>query len=67
MDQIPYALVQRACFQAAERGEDWMVCEIDHQDDRRLEAHPLDYRDDPEFEAFCGEIVMIFYPDGTTD
>ena len=57
----------RAELLAHVRGEPYMVCEIDHEDSRRLEVHPLAYEEDPEFEAFEGEIAVVIYPDGTIE
>jgi hypothetical protein len=44
-----------------------MVCEIDHEDTRRLEVHPHSYADDVEFEAFDGMVSVVAYPDGSID
>ena len=57
----------RAQELARDNGEPYMVCEIDHQETRRLAVHPLSYADDPEFQAFDGLISVIAYPDGSID
>jgi len=57
----------RATSLAREKGKPYMVCEIDHEDTRKLAVYPLAYADDPEFEAFDGLISVIAYPDGSID
>lgn len=53
-----------ACVRAAETGEVQMVYQIDHDDRRVTRIGELAYADDPEFDAFDGEIIAVCYPDG---
>ena len=61
-------LLQRARAKSRETHESWAVVEMDHEDDRKLYAVPLDYCDrDFEFEAFDGRVIVVVEPDGLVD
>ncbi len=59
--------IDRALSLAKDHGQPYMVCRIDHNDDRVERIYPFSYADDPEFEAFGGEVLTVAYPDGSTD
>jgi len=67
MHPVLHIPTTRAQELARDRGEPYMVCEMDHEDSRRLQVHPLSYADEPEFQAFAGMISVIAYPDGSID
>ena len=56
---------QRALAAAKRRGETMCAVTMDYQEGRREYIVPLDYVDGQEFEAFCGDILCIAYPDGS--
>jgi hypothetical protein len=59
--------IARARELARDTDQPYIVAEIDHEDTRLLEIHPLAYADSPEFVAFDGVVVVIAYPDGTIE
>jgi len=56
-------IISRAFSRAKATGVPYMVCEIDHDDTRRQEVHPLDYAERDEFHAFGGVILAVCDPD----
>lgn len=61
------ALVSRALNMARAANVPYMVAELDHEDTRRQSVHPYSYANYDEFYAFDGKILVIGYPDGSTD
>jgi hypothetical protein len=55
--------VERARLRCAETGEPYCVIEIDKEDYREIIVRKLAYLDDPEFEAWCGELLAEVYLD----
>lgn len=61
------AAIERAQRKATKTGNSYAVIEIDGLDDRVIRVVPEWYCDDPEFVAFCGEIIEIVAPETTSE
>lgn len=59
--------ITRALRRAKANNAAYIVAEMDHEDTRRPEVHPLSYADTDEFFAFGGYILHIAHADGSID
>ncbi len=55
--------IERAQRRATKTGNSYAVIEIDGIDDRVVRVVPEWYCDDPEFDAFCGDVIEIIEPE----
>jgi len=57
----------RAFRRAKETGVPYMICRMDDFEGTSDVVRPLSYTQYDEFQAFCGEVLAVCYPDGSME